>query len=232
MSTSETELREAVAQTVSLDDKALKVGLTDGRVLVVPLSWFPRLAFGTSAERSNWSLIGRGEGIHWPDLDEDISIESLLAGRRSGETMESLRRWRYERSAHRGKFESRSSDANPITKIGALAMGYASSPPELFLAEGLLGFVFTAQPKGESLTYPVPGPSGAYVTAIPQPSPASGCIFGQAVDLLARIPFLDLYTYTNPLPDPASREWFSSRRTPRRDARKKRSSGSAKRVAA
>lgn len=86
-------------RTVILDDKALEVGLMDGRVLVVPLTWFPRLAHGTAMERSNWSLIGRGEGIHWPDLDEDISVESLLAGRRSHETIESLQRclkWRDE----------------------------------------------------------------------------------------------------------------------------------------
>jgi Protein of unknown function (DUF2442) len=60
---------------------------------MVPLAWFPRLAHGTSAERANWRLIGGGERIQWPDLDEDISVESLLAGCRSGETQESLRRW-------------------------------------------------------------------------------------------------------------------------------------------
>ena len=54
------------------------------------MAWFPRLAHGTAAERTHWRLIGRGEGIHWPDLDEDISVESLLAGRASGETQASL----------------------------------------------------------------------------------------------------------------------------------------------
>jgi hypothetical protein len=93
MSTSGTELREAVAQGVAANDEALIVDLADGRTITVPLSWFPRLAHGTPAERSNWRLIGAGVGIHWPDLDEDISVESLLAGRRSGETQESLRRW-------------------------------------------------------------------------------------------------------------------------------------------
>ena len=81
------------AQSVSLTDEVLAVELVDGRALTVPLAWYPRLAHGTVAERSNWRMIGRGEGIHWPDLDEDISVEGLLAGRRSGETPDSLRRW-------------------------------------------------------------------------------------------------------------------------------------------
>ena len=93
MSTSVTELSDATAQNVSVSDDALTVDLADGRTITVPLPWFPRLAHGTMAERANWRLIGSGEGIHWPDLDEDISVESLLAGRRSGETQESLRRW-------------------------------------------------------------------------------------------------------------------------------------------
>lgn len=93
MSISETELKEAVAQGVTASDEALMVDLADGRTITVPLAWFPRLAHGTHAERANWRLIGGGTGIHWPDLDEDISVESLLAGRKSGETQASLRRW-------------------------------------------------------------------------------------------------------------------------------------------
>jgi hypothetical protein len=99
MSTSGTEIREALAQGVSASDEALIVDLNDGRTITVPLAWFPRLAHGTPAERGNWRLIGRGAGIHWPDLDEDISVESLLAGRRSGETQASLRRWLGARKA-------------------------------------------------------------------------------------------------------------------------------------
>ena len=99
MSTSGTELRDAVAQSVTASDEALTVGLADGRTITVPLAWFPRLAHGTPAERANWRLIGGGVGIHWPDLDEDISVESLLAGRRSGETQASLRRWLKARKA-------------------------------------------------------------------------------------------------------------------------------------
>ena len=93
MSTSGTDLREALAQKLVVTDDSLLVDLADGRTITVPLAWFPRLTHGTAAERANWRLIGRGTGIHWPDLDEDISVESLLAGRRSGETQESLRRW-------------------------------------------------------------------------------------------------------------------------------------------
>lgn len=93
MSTSETELKEAIARGLRVDDETLAVDLVDGRTISVPLAWFPRLQHGTPAERTNWQLIGRGTGIHWPDLDEDISTESLLAGRRSGETQESLQRW-------------------------------------------------------------------------------------------------------------------------------------------
>ena len=82
-----------MAQSLSVTNEALVVDLTDGRTITVPLIWFPRLSYGSPDERTNWRLIGNGAGIHWPDLDEDISVESLLAGRRSGETQESLRRW-------------------------------------------------------------------------------------------------------------------------------------------
>jgi len=97
MSTSGTDIGGALAQNISLADDALIVDLADGRTITVPLAWFPRLAHGTSEERGNWRLIAGGGGIHWPDLDEDISVASLLAGRRSGETQESLRRWLQQR---------------------------------------------------------------------------------------------------------------------------------------
>ena len=93
MSISGIELKEALAQSVSVSE--------DGRTITVLLAWFPRLARGTPAERAKWRLIGRGEGIHWPELDEDISVASLLAGRRSGETQESLRRWLQQRESAR-----------------------------------------------------------------------------------------------------------------------------------
>ncbi|MEZ5357026.1 MAG: DUF2442 domain-containing protein [Bryobacteraceae bacterium] len=97
MSTSGIELKEALAQDVLASDEALTVDLADGRTITVPLAWFPRLAHANAAERAQWRLVGRGTGIHWPELDEDIRVASLLAGRRSGETQESLRRWLAER---------------------------------------------------------------------------------------------------------------------------------------
>jgi hypothetical protein len=93
MNTSGTELTEALAQNLAVNDEAIVVDLADGRTITAPIAWFPRLSHGSAAERGNWRLIGSGQGIHWPDLDEDISVESLLAGRRSGETQESLKRW-------------------------------------------------------------------------------------------------------------------------------------------
>jgi hypothetical protein len=78
---------------VSVTGDELAVDLVDGRTVVVPLAWYPRLLHGTRDERSHWRLIGRGVGIHWPDLDEDISVAGLLAGRPSGESQRSLNRW-------------------------------------------------------------------------------------------------------------------------------------------
>jgi hypothetical protein len=101
MSTSPSEMRPALAQQVTVTEDALVVDLVDGRTVSVPLPWYPRLAYGTTAERANWRLIGRGEGVHWPDLDEDISVAGLLAGRPSGETQGSLRKWLESRGAAR-----------------------------------------------------------------------------------------------------------------------------------
>jgi hypothetical protein len=77
------------------------VELADGRTLSVPLVWFPRLAHATAQERANWRLVGRGEGVHWPGIDEDISVRSLLAGRKSQESQESLARWLKTRGSAR-----------------------------------------------------------------------------------------------------------------------------------
>ena len=72
---------EPVAIGVSFLEDAFRVTLDDGRELSVPLAWFPRLLHGTAEQRAHWELIGLGQGIHWPELDEDISIEGILAGR-------------------------------------------------------------------------------------------------------------------------------------------------------
>ncbi|HEX7242871.1 MAG TPA: DUF2442 domain-containing protein [Longimicrobiaceae bacterium] len=93
MVTSTIEMRVPEATQVSLTDSALTVELADGRTLTVPLVWYPRLAHATPEERNHWRFIGRGEGIHWPDLDEDISVANLLAGKPSGESQRSLKQW-------------------------------------------------------------------------------------------------------------------------------------------
>ena len=67
-------MTEALAQSATATDETLIIDLADGGTITVPLAWFPRLAHGMAAERSNWRLIGGGVGIHWPDLDEDISV--------------------------------------------------------------------------------------------------------------------------------------------------------------
>ena len=92
------ELQIAKALEVNVTDDTLTVDLADGRTLSVPLTWYPRLLHGTPEERRNWRLIGNGEGIHWRDLDEDISIEGLLLGKGSGESQSSLQRWLDARS--------------------------------------------------------------------------------------------------------------------------------------
>ena len=97
MSSSPTKTDEALARKVRVTDGELIVELVDGRSVSVPVSWYPRVLHGTLGERNNCRLIGRGEGIHWPELDEDICIEALLAGRRSGESEDSLRRWHESR---------------------------------------------------------------------------------------------------------------------------------------
>jgi len=79
----------------------LTVDLADGRSISAPLAWYPRLGHGTAAERANWRLIGRGEGVHWPDLDEDISVDNLLSGARSGESPKSFERWLAARGTDR-----------------------------------------------------------------------------------------------------------------------------------
>jgi Protein of unknown function (DUF2442) len=81
------------ATAVRLTEDALVVDLADGRTVSVPLAWYPRLLQGSSDERANHRFIGEGEGIHWPDLDEDISVENLLGGRASGEGAKSFQRW-------------------------------------------------------------------------------------------------------------------------------------------
>jgi len=85
--------QDPVAVKVALTADHLIVELGDGRSLTVPLAWYPRLLYGSPAERQNWLLLGDGYAIEWPDLDEHIGVEGLLAGRRSGESQTSFNRW-------------------------------------------------------------------------------------------------------------------------------------------
>ena len=124
MNTLTTDIPVARAQHVTVTEDALSVDLADGRTIVAPLVWYPRLLHGIPKERNNWRLIGGGEGIRWPDLDEDISVENVLAGKPSGESQRSLKRWLEGRTtrnrqkvrnpsrdgqSHKGRLTSRSS---------------------------------------------------------------------------------------------------------------------------
>jgi hypothetical protein len=84
---------EAKAHNITITEDTLAVDLNDGRTISVPLAGYPRLLHGTPEERNNWRFIGDKEGIHWPDLDEDISVENLLLGKPSGESQSSFKRW-------------------------------------------------------------------------------------------------------------------------------------------
>ena len=82
-----------VVAAVEVCETAITLVLNDGRKIVAPLSWYPRLVHATEQERNNFRLMGGGRGIHWPEVEEDISLESVLAGRRSMESPASLKRW-------------------------------------------------------------------------------------------------------------------------------------------
>lgn len=86
MSSPTTETPIVRAETVTITGDAITVELSDGRSISAPLAWYPRLLHGAPEELSNWRLIGGGVGIHWPALDEDISVQNLLAGKASGES--------------------------------------------------------------------------------------------------------------------------------------------------
>ncbi len=93
MTSSALESETPAATAVAVTDDTLNVELSDGRSIAIPLEWYPRLLHATPAERKNWRLIGKGHGIHWEDIDEDISVEGLLAGKPSGESQASFKKW-------------------------------------------------------------------------------------------------------------------------------------------
>jgi len=103
MSISGLEPTMPTAENVHVSEDALRVELSDGRTISAPLAWYPRLLHASAKERGNWRLIGRGHGIHWEDLDEDISVEGLLAGRASGESQASFKKWLEARTVRRAR---------------------------------------------------------------------------------------------------------------------------------
>ena len=82
---------------MAVGEDSLTVNLVDGRTIIAPLEWYPRLLHGSPEERNKFEMIGDGTLIHWPELDEDLSVAGILAGRGSGESQQSLKRWLRER---------------------------------------------------------------------------------------------------------------------------------------
>ncbi len=102
------ELEIPSAENVTITDDTLSVDLSDGRTISVPVAWYPRLSHAEDKERKNWMLIGRGHGIHWKEIDEDISVEGLIAGKSSGESQTSFKKWLESRESRK----NRNTDAN------------------------------------------------------------------------------------------------------------------------
>lgn len=93
MNTSAVEIDTPLALGVRLTLDSLHVDLADGRTVSVPLAWYPRLLHATIVERKSWRLIGKGRGIHWRAVDEDVSVEGILASRASAESQASFGKW-------------------------------------------------------------------------------------------------------------------------------------------
>lgn len=100
MNSSIVEVQEARAQKATVSEDSLTVDLVDSRTIIVPLVWYPRLWHGTAKERNQFEISGDGTLIHWPELDEDLSVFGILAGHRSGESQRSLKKWLEERASH------------------------------------------------------------------------------------------------------------------------------------
>lgn len=93
MSSSAIENHSALAIRVEVTNDTVSVALADGRTIAAPLAWYPRLALATAEERNLWRLIAGGRGIHWPAVDEDISVANLLSGQPSTESQRSFKSW-------------------------------------------------------------------------------------------------------------------------------------------
>jgi uncharacterized protein DUF2442 len=101
MSSLVVENQAPLATQVKITRATLSVEIADGRTISAPLAWYPRLSHATPDERNSWRLIGGGRGIHWPALDEDISVANLLAGQPSAESQTSFKKWLTGRSQPR-----------------------------------------------------------------------------------------------------------------------------------
>jgi hypothetical protein len=115
MSTS-TLASSPTAVGVEVSDEELTVSLSDGRVVRVPLSWYPRLSNALPQHRGSWQFIGGGHGIHWPELDEDISVENVLLGQPSGEGARSFARWKEW-------YRQKVAEPGPATSLGNSGAG-------------------------------------------------------------------------------------------------------------
>jgi hypothetical protein len=100
MSISAVEIEIPYAVDVRVTEDTLSVDFSDGRTISVPIGWYPRIKHARPQDRTNWRLIGNGIGIHWEGVDEDISVEGLLAGKPSGESQESFKKWLQARQTH------------------------------------------------------------------------------------------------------------------------------------
>ena len=121
------EAKVPEAEDVTVTEDTLRVELSDGRTISVPLAWYPRLVHAAQEERDAWELIGEGQGIRWAALDEDLSVEGLIAGRPSGESQRSLKRWLEARRAGRSVALSDITDTTRrVAKNGDEAPKYES----------------------------------------------------------------------------------------------------------
>ena len=120
MTTSTVKVEVPAATGIVVSDDALTATLADGRTVSVPLRWYPRLVHATPAERNNWELIAHGEHVHWPDLDEDLSVTSLLAGWPSRESERSFRRWLEAKQAGQSValYETNVIEETPVRNVG------------------------------------------------------------------------------------------------------------------
>ena len=116
------------ATGLEVTDEVLSVSLSDGREITVPIAWYPRLSHALAEHRAIWQLVGGGHGIHWPELDEDISVENLLFGQPSGEGARSFSRWSewYQR-----KRAGPSAPPNGGPRAPAASPGALGGPPSV-----------------------------------------------------------------------------------------------------